>query len=631
MKYTLSLTILLAAAAAQAAETKLPKFVAELFPLADVRLLDPELLKIRELDRQYMLELDSDRLLRNYRENFGIKTGIPELTGHEAGTGPHAGARGHYTGHYLSACAMMIASTGDAKLKAKADAMVAELAKLQQPNGYLSAQPETYFDNLEKNGRHIVWYSQHKLLAGLLDMYVQAGNAQALEVAKKFGDWVFARTGKIDHDLMQKILKCEFGGIGEAMANLSAITGDKRYLQAARCFDHDEVLKPMAAGEDILTKHHGNTEIPKFIAAAREYELTGEEPYRKAAEFFWQQVALHRSYATGGNTNAERFGTPPDVLSTAIYPVTQESCNTYNMLKLTEHLFGWNPSANAGDYYERALYNHILATPHPETGMPLYYLGLSPGQWKMHFAPHQSFWCCAGTGLENFSKLQQGIYYHGKDELWVNLFIASELDWKEKGITLRQQTTFPNEQGTTLLLQVKTPAPLKIHIRIPYWTKDATIEVNGELLKEVLKPGSFATIGRTWKDGDTVKVSLPMRLHLQPTPDNPNLAAVMVGPLVLAGELGAVDKEKVQVKPTEYHCIDLFHKNQYPEAGKLALAGVTEKIEDWLEPVAGKPLTFKTKGVGRPRDIVLSPFNRLYDQRYNIYWKLQPPPAATQK
>jgi DUF1680 family protein len=528
---------------------------------------------------------------------------------------------------------MMIASTSDSKLKAKADAMVAELAKLQQPNGYLSAQPEKYFDDLERNpaGRHIVWYCQHKLLAGLLDMYKNAGNAQALEVARKFGDWVVARTEKIDRGLMQKILHWEFGGIGEAMSILAAITGDARYLKVARCFDHDEVLKPMAAGEDILKGHHGNTEIPKFIAAAREYELTGEEPYRQAAEFFWQQVALHRSYATGGNTVSEGFRTPPDVLSGVIGPATQESCNTYNMLKLTEHVFGWTPRADAGDYYERALYNHILATPHPETGMPLYFLGLSPGQWKVHFAPHQSFWCCSGTGLENFSKLQRGIYYHGQDALWVNLFIASELDWKEKGLTIRQQTVFPDEPGTTLLVKAKKPTPLKIHIRIPYWTKDAAIEVNGELLKEVLKPGSFATIDRNWKDGDTVKVRLPMRLHLQPTPDNPNVVAVMYGPVVLAGELGAIAKEKVQVQPTEHHGGEMFKADPYSEAGQLALAGVTEKIEDWIQPVPGKPLTFKTKGVGRPHDFVLSPFCRLFDQRYNVYWKLQPPAATTGK
>ena len=636
IKHALTLlVILLAAMMAQAAETKLwcGKPVAELFPLSDVRLLDPELLKIRQLDHQYLLALDSDRLLRNYRENFGIKTGIPELTGHEAGTGAHAGARGHYTGHYLSACAMMIASTGDPKLKAKADTMVAELAKLQQPNGYLSAQPEKYFDDLERNpaGRHIVWYCQHKLLAGLLDMYVQAGNAQALEVAKKFGDWVVVRTGKIDHDLIQKILHWEFGGIGEAMANLAAITGDARYLSAARCFDHDEVLKPLAAGEDILKGHHGNTEIPKFIAAAREYELTGEESYRKASAFFWQQVALHRSYVTGGNTAGEGFRTPPDVLSNVINAGTQESCNTYNMLKLTEHVFGWNPRADAGDYYERALYNHILATPHSETGMPLYFLGLAPGQWKVHFAPHQSFWCCAGTGLENFSKLQRGIYYHGKDQLWVNLFIASELDWKEKGVTIRQQTAFPNEPGTTLLVHANKPTALKIHIRVPYWTKGASIEVNGEPLKVDLKPGSFATIDRNWKDGDTVKVSLPMSVHLQPTPDTPNVAAVMYGPVVLAGELGAVSKEKVQVQPDEYNGNKKFQADPYSDAGKLALAGVTEKIADWLEPVPGKPLTFKTKGVGRPQDFVLSPFYRLFDQRYNVYWKLQPPTAATGK
>jgi len=595
---------------------------ARLFPLSDVRLTDPNLLKIRELDHQYLLALDSERLLRNFRENVGIKTGIEPLLGHEA---PNDSCRGHYTGHYLSACAMMVASTGDAKLKAKADAIVAELAKLQQPDGYLGALPETQFDNLEAGKKvGVPWYTEHKIMAGLLDMALYTGNQQALDVVQKIGDWVDARTKKLDHATMQRVLGTEFGGMGEIMANLAAVTGKESYLQVAKRFDHESVLKPAEAGEDKLAVHHANTMIPKFVSAAREYELTGDESYRKAATFFWQQVALHRSYATGGNSVREAFRTPPDVLSGTLEPCTQESCNTYNMLRLTEHLFAWNPSASYGDYYERALLNHILATPHPETGMPLYYLGLMPGQWKAVFEPNMTFWCCAGTGLENFTKLQRGIYFHGDGQIWVNLFFASEVDWKEKGVSIRQETKFPNEPGTTLHIQAKKPTAFKLNIRIPYWADGSSISVNGQPQQLPLNPGTFAMIDRTWNDGDQVSVRLPMRLHLQPMPDDPKIAAIMYGPVVLAGELGPVPKDQVQSR--HYNASGLFNKNPYPDADQLALVGTSNKLEDWIEPIAGKLLTFKTKGVGRPSDFVLSPFYRLFDQRYNVYWKLEPNP-----
>lgn len=594
---------------------------ARLFPLHRVRLTSPELLKIRELDHQYLLALDSNRLLRNFRENAGIRTGIPPLADHESATGPESRVRGHYTGHYLSACAMMYASTGDRKLKAKADRMVAELARLQKPNGYLSAQPEAQFDVLETGkSRGIDYYVMHKVLAGLLDMYELAGNRQAFDIARRLGDWVDARTARLDHATMQVVLEREFGGIGEAMANLAALAGDEKYLRAARRFDHDMMLLPAAAGEDNLTKRHGNTNIPKFIDAARKYELLGEPVYAKGASFFWRQVALHRTYATGGNSMSESFPAP-DALAATLTATTQETCNTHNMLKLTEHLFAWEPDAGKGDYYERALFNHILGTPHPQSGMPLYFLGLMPGQWKAHFIPHQTFWCCAGTGLENFAKLQRRIYYHGKDQLWVNLFVGSVLDWKEKGVTVRQQTAFPDEQASTIVVEARRPSAFKLNIRIPSWAQGASIAVNGKTVQADLQPGTLAVVDRIWKDRELVRVTLPMRLHLQPMPDDPKLAAILYGPIVLAGELGSVPLDRVQ-RP-ENNLRKWFQADPYPDADRLALTGVTDRFEDWIEPVPGKPLTFRTKAVGQPRDFVLSPFYRLFNQRYNVYWKLE--------
>ena len=592
------------------------------FPLQQVRVIDPDLCRMQSQTRAYLHELASDRLLRNFRVNAGIPTDVPPLPDHES---PSSAFRGHYTGHFLSACAMMYAGTGDEPLKRKADAIVAELAKCQQPSGYLAGWPESMFDDLEAGKRvGVVWYGLHKIMAGLLDMYVYAGNQQALEIVKKIGDWAAARTARLSHAKMQQVLQTEFGGMGEVLANLAAATGDEKYLRAARRFDHDLVFEPAAAGQDTLSGLHANTQIPKFVAAAREYELTGNEFYRKAATFFWRQVALHRSYAGGGNSVREQFRTPPDVLAGTLESNSQESCNTYNMLRLTEHLFAWEPLAVYADFYERAFLNHILAIPHPKAGMPLYYLGLLPGQWKIVFVPHQSFWCCAGTGLEDFAKLQRGIYYEGDEQLWVNLFFASELDWKAKGVTIRQQTAFPNEPGTTIVIRARQPAAFKLHLRIPYWADRAGIAVNGQPVAGDFKPSSYATVERTWKDGDVVRLDLPMRLHLHPLPDDRNVAAIMYGPVLLAGELGSEGITESLCYGPNYNNSETFQKHPCPDADKLALVGTTEKLEDWIEPFPGKPLTFRTKGVGRPRDFILSPFYRLFDQRYNIYWKLEP-------
>lgn len=622
----LGLALLSAASYGQAEplaeKVKLP---ARLFPLDQVRLMDPALLKMRAQTLDYLLSLDSDQLLHH----FCVVAGIPSTAApkdlspgdHEL---PGSAFRGHYTGHYLSACAMMIAGTGDQRLKAKADALVAELAKTQRPNGYLAGWPESDYDKLEAGKKAgVLWYGEHKILAGLLDMYVYAGNRQAFDMAQKLGDWVDARTRRLDHATMQGVLKTEFGGMGEVMADLAAATGQEKFLQAAKRFDHDVIFQPAARGEDKLTGLHANTQVPKFVAAARLYELTGDDFYQRAAKFFWQQVALHRSYATGGNSVHEHFKTPPDALAETLDCHDQETCNTYNMLRLTEHLFAWKPEAVYADFYERAFLNHILGTPHPETGMPLYFLGLQPGQWKCVFVRNRSFWCCAGTGLENFSKLQRGIYFQGAGQVWVNQFFASEVNWKTQGVVIRQDTRFPDEPGTTLMVKTAQPSQFKLCVRIPHWAEGAAISINGKPLDQKLTPSSYATMDRTWADGDTVRVELPMRLHLQPMPDDAKLAAILYGPVVLAGELGGEGLARECIHHPHLNGEPLYKAHPFADADQLALVGTTAKLEDWIEPVAGKPLTFKTKGVGRPRDVVLSPFFRLFDQRYNVYWRLK--------
>ena len=595
------------------------------FALEDITILDPDLLRMRRQTLDYMLALDFDRLLHNFRINAGLPSSAAPLYNRES---PTNGWRGHYVGHFLSASGQMYATTRDARIKSKADAIVAELAKCQArlgEQGYLSAFPESSFDDLEQ-GRPaaVIWYALHKIMAGLLDAHEHLQNQQALDVLEKMAAWVDWRTGRLPEDQMQRTLQTEFGGMNEVLANLSAVRKNPRYLEVAKRFDHHVVMDPASQGRDTLAGLHANTQIPKFIGAARQFELTGDPYYRDAALFFWQQVALHRSYVTGGNSVSEHFRTPPDVLASELSDLTQETCNTYNMLKLTSHLFGWYAEPQYADFYERAFLNHILATPHPSEGSPLYYLGMQPGQWKVHFVPHEGFFCCCGTGLENFAKLGEGFYFHDRQSLWVNLFFASEVRWREKGVVLRQETRFPDEAGMRLIVQSKSPVAFSLKVRIPYWAGNVSFSINGKPFQphEKLAPSSYAKIDRTWKDGDRVDVQLPMRLHLQAIPDDTNLAAIMYGPLVLAGELGTQDLD-----PKRLYSEDKFLHGGFPSIAVPELAGDRHALEKWIQPVraADKPLAFRTVNAGRPNDVILSPFYRLFDQRYCIYWHL---PAA---
>ena len=595
------------------------------FALEDITILDPDLLRMRRQTLDYMLALDFDRLLHNFRVNAGLPSSAAPLYNRES---PTNGWRGHYVGHFLSASGQMYATTRDARIKSKADAIVAELAKCQArlgEQGYLSAFPESSFDDLEQ-GRPaaVIWYALHKIMAGLLDAHEHLQNQQALDVLEKMAAWVDWRTGRLPEDQMQRTLQTEFGGMNEVLANLSAVRKNPRYLEVAKRFDHHVVMDPASQGRDTLAGLHANTQIPKFIGAARQFELTGDPYYRDAALFFWQQVALHRSYVTGGNSVSEHFRTPPDVLASELTDLTQETCNTYNMLKLTSHLFGWYAEPQYADFYERAFLNHILATPHPSEGSPLYYLGMQPGQWKVHFVPHEGFFCCCGTGLENFAKLGEGFYFHDGQSLWVNLFFASEVRWREKGVVLRQETRFPDEAGMRLIVQSKSPAAFSLKVRVPYWAENVSYSINGKPFQphEKLAPSSYAKIDRTWKDGDCVDVQLPMRLHLQAIPDDTNLAAIMYGPLVLAGELGTQDLD-----PKRLYSEDKFLHGGFPSIAVPELAGGRQALEKWIQPLraADKPLAFRTVNAGRRNEVILSPFYRLFDQRYCIYWHL---PAA---
>ena len=627
---TLAVILIVSAAVAHAqanADQSLPVMKAGPFPMTDVRLLDGPFRDAMLRDRAYLLGLNADRLLHNFRVTAGLPSSAEPLGGWEK---PDCELRGHFVGHYLSALALMYASTGDESLKKKADYLVAELAKCQEAmpamgynQGFLSAYPEELFDRVDAGKK--VWapyYTLHKIMAGLLDVHQLCGNALALAVLDKMADWLKFRVDRLSHEQMQNALNEEHGGMNEVLANLYAITGNPDHLKLARAFNHEKVLNPLADGVDRLDGLHANTQIPKVIGAARQYELDGDPRMRAAAEFFWQRVALERSWVIGGDSDGEHFF-PIAKTSEHLSHVTAETCNTYNMLKLTRHLFEWEPSGQAMDFYERGLYNQILGSQDPDSGMMTYFVALKPAHFKVYSTPLDSFWCCTGTGTENHAKYGDTIYFHGADSLFVNLFIPSELTWKERGILVRQETKFPDEARTTLTMTCAKPAKLALKIRKPAWAANASVSVNGKIQNTRAENGYFM-IDRTWKTGDRISVKLPMQLHLEALPDDTNTVAVLCGPLVLAAELGADG-----LPPNGQEAKNQGDFNKVADPAPPVLTGAPADLLAHIAPVAGIANTFRISQTAPPQDVTLVPFYRVHHQRYVVYWKLAPPLSST--
>ena len=585
------------------------------FPLAQVRLRKGPFQDAQEADRRYLHSLPDDRLLHTFRLNAGFSSSAEPFGGWEK---PDCEVRGHFVGgHYLSACALMYASTGDEELRQKANGLVAQLAECQKAhqNGYLSAFPEEFFDRLREERR--VWvpcYTYHKIIAGLLEMYVHCGNEQALAVAEDMAGWLEHWQESISDEHMQRILQTEFGGLNEGLGNLYALTGKDQYLHLLGRFEKTMFLDPLAEHRDELKGLHANTHIPQVIGAARRYELTGEERYREIAAFFFHTVTSDRIYCTGGTSCDEHWRTRPGDLSTELGQTTEECCCGYNMLKLARHIYGWTADPRVLDYYERTLYNSRLGTQNLEGGGMSYFLPLGSGYWKSFNSPYSSFWCCTGTGVEEYAKTADTIYFHDQHGIFVNLFIASEVSWPEKGLRLEQQTNFPEEQGTALVIRAERPADIALNIRIPSWaTNGGTVKVNGESLAAFSSPGSYLTLNGIWKEGDRVEVRMPMSFRMEPLPGDETQQAAMYGPLVLAGRLGTAGLTK-QMFFGEYSNI--------PQGEPIPVSAIATSSKDpvgWLKPAASEPLTFQT--VGQEKATRLIPLYKLFGERYAVYWK----------
>lgn len=590
------------------------------FDLKDVKLLNSRFKDNMERDGKWLLSIDNNRILHSWRVNAGMSTNAQPFGGWE---GLDVELRGHTAGHVLSGLALMYASTGNIQYKGKADSLVSALAEIQQvlnQEGYLSAFPQNLV-NRAIEGKRVwaPWYTLHKILAGLIDMYQYADNKQALDVAVKMGDWAYQKLENLSPEQLAVMHKTEFGGMMESAYNLYAITGNPNYKKLAEFFYHRSILDPLANKEDKLAKFHANTQIPKITGTARGYELTGNEKEKAIADFFWQTVIDHHTYATGGNSDDEFFF-EPDQLSKHISRLNTETCNTYNMLKLTRHLFTWTADVKYADYYEGALYNHILASQEQETGMITYFMSFTPGTFKTYSTKDNSFWCCVGTGFENHAKYAEGIYYHDENGIYVNLFIPSELNWNEKGVKIEQNTSFPEESTTHLTIKEIKNGVMPLYIRYPSWAvSGAVIKINGKAIKISEKPGSYIVLNRNWKAGDKIDITYPMSLKFVPTNDDPNIAAIAYGPIILAGDMGTEGMEPPA--PFGKDQID-YVKTPVPDNIITSLNIKSKKLNDCFVQVNGKPLVFRTVDTAQ-KEITMVPYYQIDKQRYVIYWNLK--------
>lgn len=593
------------------------------FPMPQVRLLAGPAKDAQDWNRGYLDRLSADRLVRNFRINAGLADKAEQLGGWEE---PVCEVRGHFTGHYLSATALMYASTGDSALKAKGDQMVDQLAQCQKAlgGGYLSAFPREFWDRLD--ARQKVWapfYTIHKIMAGMYDMHRLTGNAQALEVLEGMAHWADEWTANKPEAHMQEILKTEYGGMNDIHYILAAATGNDHWARVGDRFTKKSFFNPLALRRDELKGLHVNTHIPQVIGAARRYEISSDTRFHDVADYFWYEVVSARSYVTGGTSNGEGWLAQPRQLAAELKRSTDtaECCCAYNMMKLTRHLYGWTADPRLFDYYEKLLLNHRLGTILPEKGYTQYYLSLTPGAWKTFGNEDHSFWCCTGTGVEEYSKLNDSIYWHdGADGLFVNLFMPSELDWREKGVKVRQETSFPQQQSTTLVITAAHPTAFGLRLRVPGWLASGSchVKVNGRKLEASASPGSYLTIDRVWKTGDRVELDLPMKLRTESMPDDPGLRAIVYGPVVLAGDLGSEGLSEKLIIGHEGPPLD-SKTSPVPALDIPKFHAANQPVEDWVKP-GSKPLEFHT--VGQAKDVTLMPFNQVFGKRYSVYWQV---------
>ena len=578
--------------------------------MQNVMLLDSYEQNAFNLEIKYLKSLNADKFLKGFCEIAGVDLDAEKYGGWET-----SAIQGHTLGHYLTAVAQAYASSGDNSLKEITDYMVSVLSKCQGENGYLAAIPESHYSQIENgntSGTWVPWYSMHKILAGLVDVYKFTNNPTALTIASKLGDWVYSRTSKWTPEMQTTVLNVEYGGMNDCLYELYKYTKNENHLSAAHNFDELTLFEPLYNGEDILNGKHANTTIPKIIGALNRYRVTGEEYYLQVAANFWDIVINNHTYITGGNSEWEHFG-ESKILDAERTNCNCETCNTYNMLKLSRELFKITGDVKYADYYENTFINAILSSQNPETGMTTYFQPMATGFFKVYSTPYDHFWCCTGSGMENFSKLSDSIYFHNSTSLYVNRFTSSKVFWQEKGIEITQTADLPNVKFT-----INGSANGQIVLRVPDWTNNPTVKINDEEIK-VKAPKGLITIDREWHDGDIIEYNLPMQVVAYTLPDNENAVAFKYGPYVLSANMGTNEMHTTTTGVDV--TIPLWDSTVNDTL-------VIEKgtIKNWLKDINKNvvqdenTLNFTLKGTNQK--LVFSPHYLQYKNRYGIYFRL---------
>ncbi|WP_116106298.1 glycoside hydrolase family 127 protein [Lewinella sp. IMCC34191] len=613
----------------------------ESFPLSAVSLDAGPFLRAQQTDLDYIMEMDPDRLLAPYLREAGME---PDAESY--GNWENTGLDGHIGGHYISALSLMYASTWNEAVHQRLTYMLDRLQEAQEKNGngYIGGIPNSkpLWEEIEGgdiragafslNDRWVPLYNIHKIFAGLRDAYAYAGSEQAREMLIELSDWFLATTEELSDEQMQDMLRSEHGGLNEVFADVYAYTGDEKYLDLARRLSHEVVLDPLLVREDHLTGMHANTQIPKVIGFERVAQVSGDTSWTGGADYFWRTIVEDRTVSIGGNSVREHFHPADDFSSMIASNQGPETCNTYNMLRLTKMLYLDNPSPEYIDYYERAMYNHILSSQHPEGGF-VYFTPMRPRHYRVYSQPQQGFWCCVGSGLENHGKYGELIYAHTDEDVYVNLFVASTLDWQEKGLQLRQLTDFPYQAGTEMELSLDEPSRFSLHVRHPGWVNegDFAVTVNGEPQTVTTDEAGFVTIDREWQTGDRISVSLPMHTEAEYLPDDSPWASFVYGPVVLAAATGtegldglfADDSRMGHVATGEFLPLD--------EAPMLVQNG--GKLSSQVNALPGDSLRFSIAHAATPEGsekILLQPFFEVHDSRYMLYWRVTDPDELQQ-
>ena len=600
------------------------------FPLQDVKLLESPFLQAQRTDLHYIMAMNPDKLLAPFLREAGLTPKAPSYTNWE-----NTGLDGHIGGHYISALSMMYAATGDTTVYNRLNYMLDELYRAQQAvgTGFIGGTPGSlqlwkeikegniHAGSFNLNGKWVPLYNIHKTYAGLRDAYLYAGSDLARQMLIALTDWMADITSGLTDEQMQDMLRSEHGGLNETFADVADITGDKKYLELARKFSHKTLLEPLTKDEDCLTGMHANTQIPKVIGYKRIADLTQDHDWDHAARFFWNTVVKHRSVCIGGNSVREHFH-PADNFTSMLNDVQgPETCNTYNMLRLTKMLFQSSPDSRFADYYERALYNHILASQQPAKGGFVYFTPMRSGHYRVYSQPETSMWCCVGSGLENHTKYGEFIYAHTEDTLYINLFIPSRLTWKEKNLVLAQESRFPDEEQIRFRVEKSTKKAFSFKFRYPAWAKGASVSVNGKVQDITAQPGEYLTIHRKWKAGDEITLNLPMQVTLEQIPDQEQFYAFMYGPVVLANPTGTENMDGLYADDSRGGHI--AHGKQVSLEKIPMLIGSSESLSQAVRKTDDKQLSFNYTGSVYPAQkeaLKLIPFFRLHDSRYAIYF-----------